>query len=114
MRMVARYALVGAFALSPAAALAQAYPVPMQERLVIEEPVIVDERDVVIREPVVYGPIMEEDAVAIAMAYGVVEVEDVSKRWIDGNYEVDGTMADGEDVEVTIDADSGAVIEIDN
>ena len=124
MQMVVRFALLGAFALSPAVASAQGLytldPNPDEETLVIEEPVVVEER-VVVREPAVIveeplygGPIVEEDAVAIAMANGVVAVEDVHKRWFDGNFEVDGTMADGEDVEVTIDANSGAVIEIDN
>ena len=130
MQMVVRCALAGAFALTSAAAFAQA----MEERLAVEEPlvieepaaaaeervvvrapVVVQEPAVIVEPPVVYGgPIGDEDAVAIAMANGVVEVEDVDKRFWDGNFEVDGTDASGRDLEVTIDADSGVVLEIDD
>ena len=109
MQTLVRSALFGALALAPAAALAQG--------LVIQEPaMVVQEPMVVVPAPVVVGPegIGVEDARAIAMMNGLVTVEDVNTRWRDGTYEVDGTDASGEDLEITIDAATGEVLDIDD
>jgi hypothetical protein len=46
------------------------------------------------------------------MANGVVVVEDVDRRWLDGNFEVEGRDAYGEEIEVVIDGQTGAVLDI--
>jgi hypothetical protein len=46
------------------------------------------------------------------MANGVMVVEDVDRRWLDGNFEVEGRDASGEEIEVVIDAETGAVLDI--
>ncbi len=111
MQMALRSALLGAFMLSPAAALAQGLvmsPAPAEEDvLLIQEPATV-------AVPVGSGPLTEDDAVAIAMMNGIVTVEDVDSRMWDGNFEVDGADGAGTDVEITIDGETGAVLEIDD
>jgi hypothetical protein len=110
-----RSTLIAALALAPSAALAQ---------MVIEEPpMMADEIIVVPGEPVpeapiiaapMTGPLVAEDAVAIAMMNGFVTVEDVDQRMWDGNFEVEGADAGGQDLEITIDAETGAVLDIDD
>ncbi len=112
MQTIIRSALIGALAFVPGAALAQ---------MVIQEPaptageaaVVVQQPSVVVGQPVVVGPIGLEDARAIAMMNGIVDVEDVDQRWWDGNFVVEGEDDSGENMEVTIDAETGAVIDID-
>jgi hypothetical protein len=60
------------------------------------------------------GPPTMEDARLIAMTSGVVVVEDVDRRIWDGNWEVEGEDAYGEDIEVVIDSETGAVLRIDD
>lgn len=110
MQILYRSALVAALALAPGAAIAQM----VIEKPILEEPVLVIPEPSMTAAPMVGGGIMAEDARAIAMMNGVVEVDDVDQRWWDGNYEVDGTDASGEDMEVTIDGETGAVLEIDD
>ena len=113
MQTLLRSALVGALALAPGFALAQ---------MIIEEPapvvgepaVVVQQPTMVVPAPVVSGPIGVEDARAIAMMNGLVTVEDVDQRWWDGNFVVEGEDGSGEGMEITIDADSGAVLDIDS
>ncbi len=102
-----RSALLGALALAPTAGLAQ---------MVIQEPaLIVGEPAIVVQPPMVGAAgIMADDARVIAMMNGVAVVESVDKRWWDGHYEVEGMDAMGEDLEVTIDGETGAVMEIDD
>jgi hypothetical protein len=60
------------------------------------------------------GPIGEEDARAIAMMNGMAAIEDVDTRMWDGNFEVEGSDASGDDMEMTIDGDTGAVLDVDD
>ncbi len=128
MQMALRSALISAFLLSPAAASAQGLvtlaPEETEETLVIQEPAVVEET-VVVEEPVIVqapvvmgvpmaGPLTEDDAVAIAMMNGIVTVEDVDDRFWDGHFEVEGDDASGNDLEITIDGETGAVLEIDD
>jgi len=103
-----RTALIGAIAFAPSLALAQL--------LVAEPPMI--EGEVFVEDEVMIAPIMgpvdAEGARIIAMMNGAVTVEEVDVRFWDKNYEVEGTDAAGEDIEITIDANTGAVIEIDD
>ena len=88
-------ALAAAIALAPTAAFAQ---LMVEEPVIIEEPaMVVEEPAIIVDEPVIVGPsgIMAEDARTIAMMNGMVTVDDVSERWRDGNYEVDGEDAVG-------------------
>jgi hypothetical protein len=56
----------------------------------------------------VVGPIGVEDARAIAMMNGIVAGwKDVDQRWWDGNFVVEGEDGSGENMEVTIDAETG-------
>lgn len=109
MQMIVRSVLLGALALAPTAALAQLL---VEEPLVIGEPVVVG---VPVGVPVI-GPegLTEEDARVIAMMHGMVEVEDVDERFFDGNFEVEGADAAGNDLEITIDGETGEVIEVDD
>ena len=93
-----RSALVAAVAMAPVAAFAQ-YVIP-------EPPVLM--------APAFAGPLGEEDAAAIAMMNGIAVVEDVDARIWDGNFEVEGTDITGEDLVITIDHDTGEVLEIDD
>ncbi len=113
MQILLRSALLGALAVAPGAALAQM--VIQEPAPVVGEPaIVVQEPSVVVPAPVVGGPIGLEDARAIAMLNGLVTVEDVDQRWWDGNFVVEGEDGSGENMEVTIDADTGAVIDIDS
>ena len=98
-----RSVVAATIALAPAAAFAQS---------VIPEPPMIESAAPMMMAPA--GPLGEQDAVAIAMMHGVAVVEDVDVRIWDGNFEVEGTDAMGEDIEVTIDHDTGAVLEIDD
>jgi len=100
MPNILRCAVALAVALAPAAASAQF--------VIGEPPMMMDEA----MAPA--GPMSEEIAVHIAMMNGVAVVEDVDHRFWDGNYEVEGTDMTGEDIEVTIDGMTGAIIEIDD
>ena len=115
MPLAFRPALIGALMLAPAAASAQGLVMsaPPADTLVIQEPVIGDDAAVV-GVPVGPGPLTEQDAVAIAMMHGIVTVEDVDSRMWDGNFEVEGEDASGNDLEITIDGQTGAVLEIDD
>lgn len=106
MPKLIRSALLGALALAPTAGLAQ---------VVIQEPaLIVGEPAVIVEQPMVGAAgIMADDARDIAMMNGVAVVEGVDQRWRDGHYEVEGMDAMGEDLEITIDGQTGAVLEID-
>jgi hypothetical protein len=102
-------------------------PVVIEEPVVVQEPRVVRERPrviqqaVVVQEPVVQetvviqddGEIYEEDARAIAMMNGMVDIDEVNTTWR-GNFEVEGTDASGDNIEVTIDAETGAVLDIDD
>jgi hypothetical protein len=115
MQKLVRSALLGALALAPTAALAQ---------MVIEEPAVVVGEPVVavpaVGTPVVAVPVVGAEGVTddvarmIAMANGIVEVEDVDEHFWNGNFEVEGTDASGNDLEITIDGQTGAVLEIDD
>ena len=111
MPLAFRPALIGAFMLAPAVASAQGLvmsPAPAEEDvLVIQEPAIVG-------VPVGAGPLTENDAVAIAMMHGLVTVEDVDSRIWDGNFEVEGADGAGNDMEITIDGQTGAVLKIED
>ena len=98
-----RSVVAAAIVLAPAAAFAQ---------YVIPEPPMIESGAPMLVAPA--GPLGEQDAVAIAMMHGVAVVEDVDARIWDGNFEVDGTDATGEDISVIIDHDTGAVLEIDD
>ena len=133
MQMFVRSVLLAALSLAPASALAQGIytldPDPDDELVVIEEPAVVAE-PVVVEEPVVAAPVVavptvpapviapggvtEGDAQAIAMAAGLVSVEDVDHRVWDGNFEVEGEDASGDDAEILIDGQTGAILEIDD
>jgi hypothetical protein len=97
MTNLLRSALVAAVAMAPAAAFAQ---------FVIPEPPLLMEAPA--------GPLGEEDAAVIAMMHGIAVVEDVDTRIWDGNFEVEGTDVTGEDMVITIDHDTGEVLEIDD
>ena len=121
MQKLVRSALLGALAFAPAAAFAQV--VIEEPPLVIGEPVVGAPAMVgvpVVGVPVVGVPVIgpagvtEADARAIAMFNGMVEVEDVDHRIWDGDFEVDGEDASGDDLEITIDGQTGAVLEIDD
>ena len=112
MQMVLRSALMGALALSAAAASAQG--LVMDPDVGIEDPLVVEEPAVVGVPAVVYGELTEQDAVAIAMMHGIARVEDVDTRMWDGNFEVEGEDANGEDLEIRIDSKTGEVLEIDD
>lgn len=60
------------------------------------------------------APMNEDMAAQIAMMNGIVVVEDVDRRVWDGNYEVEGSDATGNDLEITIDGMTGAVLKIDD
>lgn len=102
-------------------------PVVVQEPVVVREPRVVRQRPrvvqqaVVVQEPVVEetiviqddGEIYEEDARAIAMMNGMVDIEEVNTTWR-GHFEVEGEDASGDNLEITIDAETGAVLDIDD
>jgi hypothetical protein len=83
MRFLARFAAFGAFALAPAAAFAFVWP---------------------------FNPpaIPEEQAVAIAMNYGVASVTDIDGT-LDGDWHIEGTDHQGYEVSLTIDGATGMV-----
>jgi hypothetical protein len=101
-----------------AAALSAVPGAALAQTVVVEPPLMPGEvmvgPPVVMMPPVLMGPPTEEDARMIAMAHGVVVVEDVDHRFWDGNYEVEGEDQSGDDIEVLIDGQSGAVLEIDD
>jgi hypothetical protein len=104
MRLALPALLAGAFIIALTPTLAQTVivdPAPMPEEEIILMP-----------DPAIVGPPTIEDARLIAMANGVVVVEDVDRRWLDGNFEVEGRDAYGEEIEVVIDAETGAVLDI--
>jgi hypothetical protein len=99
-------ALAGTLLFAPGAALAQ---------MIFQEPaMVVQEPGTVVQEMMIVGPIGVEDARAIAMMNGLVTVEDVNTRWRDGDFEVEGEDASGNHMEIRIDAETGAVLEIDD
>jgi hypothetical protein len=102
-----RYALIAALALAPAAAVAQD---------VIVEPPMAGEMAVIPGEPMMIppGPVDEQGAATIAMMNGMASVEDVDRRFWDGNFEVEGTGGTGEHLEIVVDAGTGAVLDIDD
>jgi hypothetical protein len=114
MRSPIYLALLAGAALLPASALAQMPLVIEEPAVIVEEPLVVQEPAVIVQEPMMSGPLGEGDARAIAMMNGMVEIEDVDTRIWDGNFEVEGTDASGDDVEMTIDGDTGEVLEIDD
>ena len=117
MRNPLRPALIAGVILLPAAAFAQMPLEPVlviPEPVIIDEPVIIQEPDVYVQQPMLGGELFEEDARAIAMMNGMVEVDEVDTRMFDGNFEVDGFDASGDDIEMTIDAETGAVLSVDN
>jgi hypothetical protein len=84
----------------------------LAQTVIVEPPLMPGE--VLVGPPVVVGPPTMEDARLIAMAHGVVVVEDVDHRFWDGNYEVEGQDAYGEDIEVVIDGETGSVLDIES
>jgi hypothetical protein len=112
MRFPLRALLAAGVILLPGAVLAQmviAEPPPMAGEVVVAPPA-----GVVVVPPQMMGPPTIEDARMIAMANGLVTVEDVDTRFWDGNYEVEGTDQAGEDIEIVIDGQTGQVLEIDD
>jgi hypothetical protein len=107
---ILRSALIAALLLAPAAALAQT--------VIVEPPLLPGEAVIAPTGPMpempMMGPLTEEDAAQIAMMNGVVTVDDVDHRMWDGNFEVEGDDGTGNDIEVLIDGESGAVIDIDD
>ena len=103
MPSLLRSVFAATIALAPAAAFAQ---------FVIPEPPMIESGTPMMMAPV--GPLGEEDAATIAMMNGMAVVEDVDARIWDGNFEVEGTDVTGEDMVITIDHDTGAVLEIDD
>lgn len=105
-----RFALAALIALAPAAALAQT--------VVVEPPLLPGEAVVMPGEPMpempMMAPLTEEDAAQIAMMNGIMTVEDVDHRVWDGNFEVEGEDSVGENLEILIDGQTGAVLEIDD
>lgn len=111
MRFPSATLLAGAVLLAPGAALAQmiiAEPPPMAGEMAVGAP------QPMMPPPMMMGPPTVDDAAMIAMAHGMAAVEDVHRRFWDGNYEVDGTDRFGENIEMLIDADTGEVLEIDD
>lgn len=105
---VLRSTLIAVLALAPAAALAQT---------VIVEPPLLPGEAFVPAEPMLVmpvAPLTAEDAAMIAMANGIVTVEDVDHRIWDGNFEVEGDDAYGDNLEILVDGQTGAVLEIDD
>ena len=105
-----RPALVVALTLLSGAALAQT--------VIVEPPMLPEEAILVPMEPMpeapMMGPLDEEGAATIAMMNGIAVVDEVDHRMWDGNFEVEGTDATGEDVEMTIDAETGEILNIDD
>ena len=123
MPTIRRSVLTAALVLAPAGAFAQGLvnlapvqpPVVIEEPVVVQEPVIVQEPAVVVEEPIIIqqGPVSEDQAVAIARLNGLVAVREVNRTWR-GNFEVEGTDRSGEDIEVYVEAETGAVLDIDD
>lgn len=95
-------------------------PVPAFAQMFVEEPAYLGEEPLVIQEPSMAGEptmlpsgLVEEDAVAIAMLNGLVSVDEVDEDW-NGDYKVDGNDASGDDIEMTIDGETGEVLDVDN
>jgi hypothetical protein len=82
----------------------------LAQTVIVEPPLLPGE--VIVEAPVVVGPPTIEDARLIAMANGVAVVEDVDRRFWDGNYEIEGRDLYGEHIEVVIDSGTGAVLDI--
>ena len=108
-------ALLGAMVLIPGAALAQmvvAEPPPMVEEAPVPEmPMMAPTAPAPM---MMSGPVDEEGARMIAMMNGMATVDNVDNRFWDGNFEVEGDDAGGENMEIVIDAETGAVISIDD
>ena len=107
---VIRSMLIATLALAPAAAFAQT--------VIVEPPMMPDEVMILPGEPMpeapmMMGPLVEEDAVEVAMMNGIVEVEDVH-RTFGGDFEVEGADATGDDLEIVVDAETGEVLDIDD
>jgi hypothetical protein len=102
-----RPALVVALALVSGTAVAQT--------VIVEPPMLPEEAVVVVPPaPMVMGPLDEQGAAQIAMMNGVVMIDEVDRRFWDGNFEVEGTDGAGEDIEVVIDSETGAILDIDD
>ena len=118
MQSLFRSALLGVLALAPGAALAQmvvAEPPMAAEEAVPEAPMMAAPAPMAPPPMTMMGgPVNEESAGMIAMMNGMATVEDVDHRFWDGNYEVEGADASGNDMEMVIDAESGAVISTDD
>lgn len=100
-----RSALLCSLALAAAPAMAQIV-IPEPEPMEAMEPAM---------DPAMSGGMMtEEDARAVAMMNGMAAIEDVDTQFMTGNFEVEGTDAAGKDMEMTIDAHTGAVLEMDD
>jgi hypothetical protein len=83
MRFLARFATIGAFVLSPAAAMAFVWPFAQ--------------------------PSLPEDAArAIAMDSGVAVVNDIDGT-LDADWNISGTDVSGNEVELVIDGETGAI-----
>ncbi len=48
------------------------------------------------------------------MANGIVAVDKAHRRWLDGNFEVNGQNAAGKEIEVVIDSRTNSVLWIDD
>jgi hypothetical protein len=105
-----RLTLIAALAILPSAALAQT--------VIVEPPMLPEEAILVPMEPMpeapLMGPLDEEGAATIAMMNGIAAIDEVDHRMWDGNFEVEGTDAAGEDIEMVIDAETGEVLDIDD
>jgi hypothetical protein len=112
MRSPLKTFLAAGVFLFPGAALAQmviAEPPPVAGEVMVAPP----PAGAVVAAPPVLGPPTLEDARMIAMASGIVVVEEVDTRFWDGNFEVEGINEAGEEIEVVIDSATGEVLDID-
>jgi hypothetical protein len=107
---ILRSTLIASLALAPAVAFAQT--------VIVEPPMLPGEAVILPDEPMpempMAGPLVEEDAMAIAMMHGMASIEDVDQRMWDGNFEVEGAGVNGEDMEILIDGEDGTVLDIDD
>ncbi len=107
-----RPALVVALALVSGTAVAQT--VIVEPPMLPEEAVVIVPPEPLPPAPMVMGPLDEQGAAQIAMMNGVAMVDEVDRRFWDGNFEVEGTDGAGEDIEVVIDSETGAILDIDD
>lgn len=119
MRTPLRLGIAAAFAFAPVAAFAQ---MGYGDPVIIDEPIL-EGGGITIEPGYDLEPsfgydeeddyVDEEDAREIAMMNGVVSIDDIELR-SNGDYRIEGEDASGDDMEITIDGDTGDVLDIDN